>query len=80
MKGNSILFSSYSGRYIGESPEGCSSSFHGESQPYQDEYPVYSKMVKRDIKHGVYKPDFGVFSKPNVSKFKHLSQWKLYWR
>ena len=59
MKGNSILFSSYSGRYIGDSPEGCSSSLHGESQPYQDEYSVYSKMVKRDIKHGVYKLGFG---------------------
>ena len=72
MKGNSILFSSYSGRYIGDSPEGCSSSFHGESQPYQDEYSVYSKMVKRDIKHGVYKLGFGYSQNPTSQNLSTL--------
>ncbi len=72
MKGNSILFSSYSGRYIGDSPEGCSSSLHGESQPYQDEYSVYSKMVKRDIKHGVYKLGFGYSQNPTSQNLSTL--------
>lgn len=72
MKGNSILFSSYSGRYIGDSPEGCSSSLHGESQPYQDEYSVYSKMVKRDIKRGVYKLGFGYSQNPTSQNLSTL--------
>ena len=61
MKGYSSLYSNYSGGYT-------SSPLHGHSQPYQEHYSVYSKMMKKDIKNGVYTPSSGGYSKNPTAK------------
>lgn len=39
------------------------SPLHGKSQPYQEQYSVYSKMKRKDIKHGVYSVKNGGYQK-----------------
>lgn len=69
MKGNSSLYSSYS--FGGSSFS--SSSLHGNSQPYKEQYAVYSKMMKKDIKSGVYNPSNGGYIKnPTAKNLKSL--------
>lgn len=69
---------SYSYLYIGYSHDSSDvsdndSSLHGESQPYKEFYSVYAKMVKYDIKIGVYRPDFGGYSlNPTTKKLDDL--------
>lgn len=46
MKGSSSLFENYSGH--------SSFSLNGNSQSFKEEYSVYSKMLKKDIKNGIY--------------------------
>ncbi len=52
MKGYSSLYSDYST----VSSLRSSSPLHGHSQPYQEQYSVYAKMMKKDIMSGVYNP------------------------
>lgn len=59
MKGYSSLYSNYSGG----GGQYSSSPLHGNSQHYQDSYSVYSKMMKKDIKHGVYDSSRGGYQK-----------------
>ena len=64
MKGSSTLFSNFSGGGSGGSSGSYSSSpLGGNSQPYQNEYSVYAKMMKKDIKRGVYNPAHGGYIK-----------------
>ena len=67
MKGSSPLFSNFSGGGSGGSGSSYSSSpLGGNSQPYQNEYSVYAKMMKKDIKYGVYKPGIGYSMNPTA--------------
>lgn len=59
MKGYSSLYYDYSNAESSYS----SSPLHGNSQPYQELYSVYSKMIKKDIIHGVYNPSNGGYIK-----------------
>jgi len=71
MKGNSPLFSNYStgSSYSNYgSDKRTSSPLKGQSQPFQEEYSVYSKMKEKDITHGVYNPNGGGYSKNPTSK------------
>ncbi len=69
MKGSSPLFSNFSSDGSGGSCNSYSSSpLRGNSQPYQNEYSVYGKMMKKDIKHGVYKIGTG-YSKNPTSQY-----------
>ena len=56
MKGNSSLFGSYS-----------SSPLHGQSQPYKSEYSVYERMLKKDLKHGIYDTTVGYTKNPTAN-------------
>lgn len=67
MKGVNPLFSDYSGDGFGERYSSYSSSpLGGNSQPYQNEYSVYAKMMKKDIQNGVYKPGTGYLKNPTA--------------
>ena len=67
MKGSSPLFSNLSGKGSGDSYGSYSSSpLGGNSQPYQNEYSVYAKMMKKDIMRGVYKPGIGYIVNPTA--------------
>lgn len=71
MKGYSSLFSNYStsSSYSGNNCSSYSSSpLKGESQPFQEEYSVYSKMMKKDKIHGVYNANNGGYSLNPTSK------------
>ena len=56
MKGNSPLFiNDYEkSSYLGIIEYNYSLPLNGASQPFQEQYSVYSKMKKKDIKHGIY--------------------------
>lgn len=45
-----------------------SSSLHGKSQTYQEQYSVYSKMKRKDVKHGVYNEKKGGYQKNPTAK------------
>jgi len=65
MKGNTPLFNNYSNSssYSGNSGYSyLSSPLNGQSQPFKEEYLVYSKMKKKDIKNGVYDVSRGGYS------------------
>lgn len=62
MKGYSTLYSS--GAPSSYSYSDSSSSLHGKSQKYHNEYSVYSKMKKKDIKHGIYSAENGYAKNP----------------
>ena len=64
MKGYSSLYSNYS---VGDSTY-SSSPLQGNSQPYQEQYSVYSKMMKKDIESGVYDPTNGGYIKNPTAK------------
>lgn len=76
MKGNSILFSDYShieslldSRTCYEYNSITSlyvSSLYGNSQPYKKQYSVYAKMMKKDIKYGVYDTVVGYKKNPTA--------------
>lgn len=68
MKGKSPLFSNYSISSSCSNYSGSSSPLNGGSQPFQEEYSVYSKMLKKDICHGVYNLDKGGYSVNPTSK------------
>lgn len=73
MKSYSYLYSDY-----GQIDIGSYSSLHGQSQPYQSLYSVYAKMVKLDIKIGVYKPDKGGYTlNPTAEKLDDRFDGKL---
>ena len=64
MKGYSLLYSNYSINGVSYS----SSPLHGNSQPYQENYSVYSKMMKKEIKVGVYDSLNGGYAKNPTAK------------
>ncbi len=76
MKGNNILFSDYSyvESYISTKAyseyhskvASSTSSLHGNSQPYRKKYSVYGKMMKKDIKNGVYDVKTGYKKNPTA--------------
>lgn len=67
MKGSSPLFSNFFGGCSLESSSSYSSSpLSGNSQPYQNEYSVYTKMMKKDIKRGVFKMETGYSINPTA--------------
>jgi hypothetical protein len=67
MKGSSPLFSNFSsGGSGGNYSEYSSSPLGGNSQPYQKEYSVYAKMMKKDIKLGVYDLKTGYIKNPTA--------------
>jgi len=68
MKGNSPLFSNYSKNLSNSHDSSSSSPLNGQSQPFQEEYSVYSKMLEKDIRHGVYQLDKGGYSVNPTSK------------
>lgn len=83
MKGNSPLFANYSAsdssyeysgsNSIGEKNNSYSSSLlHGYSQPYKKQYSVYAKMIKKDIKYGVYNTDTGYSKNPTAQNLDNL--------
>ena len=68
MKGYSSLYS-----YGQNSPylySDFSSSLHGKPQKYHNEYSVYSKMRKKDIKHGIYSTESGYAKNPTQQNLK----------
>ncbi len=70
MKGYSSLYSSgYSSSF---SYSDSSNSLHGKSQKYQNEYSVYSKMRKKDVKHGVYSDASGYSNNPTAKSLSSL--------
>lgn len=74
MKGKSSLFENYSGSSSYSSYSNYSNSYSpsplgGDSQPYQEEYSVYAKMMKKDIKHGVYNLKCGYSNNPTSKPF-----------
>lgn len=64
MKGYSSLFSNYSSLNSSRS----SSPLNGQSQPYQEYYSVYSKMMEKDLKIDVYNPFDGGYIKNPTAK------------
>ena len=67
MKDYSSLYSDYTiGSSGGHSESDSSSPLGGGSQPYQDEYSVYAKMMKKDIIRGIYKPGIGYSKNPTA--------------
>ena len=63
MKGYSSLFS-----YNNSGSSYSSSPLNGMSQPYQEYYSVYPKMMKKDIKNGVYNVFGGGYIKNPTAK------------
>ena len=53
----------HGGSVSGSNYSYSSSPLHGKSQPYQEQYSVYSKMRRKDIKHGVYNAKNGGYQK-----------------
>ncbi|MCQ2799721.1 MAG: hypothetical protein MJ228_03000 [Bacilli bacterium] len=78
MKGNSLLFDNYSiapssyDSYDYFDDRYSSSPLNGESQPFQKEYSVYSKMKEKDIRSGVYKDDVGYAKNPTAKTLDSL--------
>jgi len=82
MKGNSTLFTykSKDNSFLqGESfysyPENnneYSSSLNGNSQPYRMQYSVYAKMLKKDIKMGVYVCGIGYTKNPTAKQLDSI--------
>lgn len=70
MKGKGPLFGNYSSHssFSSYSSNYSFSPLNGQSQPFQEEYSVYSKMLKKDIKHGVYDPNHGGYKINPTSK------------
>ena len=72
--GSSNLFNmfDYSNAIFGGSSSSSysysSSPLHGESQHYQEQYSVYDKMRRKDVKHGVYDAKKGGYQKNPTAK------------
>lgn len=74
MKGNCVLFSDYGGTKYSpfDYAQYSSSPLGGKSQPYKEQYSVYGKMVKKDIKHHVYKPGIGYSRNPTAQNLSSM--------